>query len=112
MATLAPGQDARYRRVPWSPRAWRQALYLALGIPAQLLALALVVVPWWAETAPSWHRLLGERNWGKVAPIPLFFLAIVFFAVPAFTALQRYRVRVTAGVAIPPQPALGHRWSR
>jgi signal transduction histidine kinase len=112
MATLAPRQDARYRRVPWSPRAWRQALYLALGIPAQLLALAVVVVPWWSETGPSWGRLLGERNWGKVAPVPLFFLVIVFFAVPALTALQRRRVRVMAGVAIPPQPALGHRWSR
>ena len=33
-----------YRRVPWSPRAWGQALYLAGGIPAQLAPLLLVVL--------------------------------------------------------------------
>ncbi len=27
------------RRAPWSPRAWRQAVYLAGGIPAQLVVL-------------------------------------------------------------------------
>jgi len=40
----------RPRRVPWSPRAWSQALYLAAGIPVQaFLALALVGVIRWSE---------------------------------------------------------------
>ena len=46
MATVVQHRDrpARpYHRVPWSPRAWSKALYLAGGIPA-LLAAALVVV--------------------------------------------------------------------
>jgi signal transduction histidine kinase len=112
MATLAPPRDTAPRPVPWSPRAWRQAWYLAAGVPVQLFALALVVVPAWSLSIPSWHHLLGERNWGRLAPLLLLCLVIVFLAVPAFTALQRHRVRVAAGVAIPPQPALGHRWSR
>ena len=33
-----------YHRVPWSARAWSQALYLAGGIPAQLVPLLLVVL--------------------------------------------------------------------
>jgi len=36
--TLARRQDARNHRVPWSPSAWRQALYLTGSIPAQLIA--------------------------------------------------------------------------
>src|ERR1700749_3545244 len=59
MTTVMPQQAAparQYRRVPWSPRAWSQALYLAGGIPAQLLALACVLIPWWSLTRPSWPR--------------------------------------------------------
>ena len=46
MTTVMPQQAAparRYRRVPWSPRAWSQALYLAGGIPAQLAAPLIVI---------------------------------------------------------------------
>jgi len=115
MATLVRHQDRpqnRYRRVPWSPRAWLQALYLVGGIPAQLLALAAVVIPWWSLTGPSWGNLLGVRNWGKLWPVPALFLVIVFLAVPALTAMQRHRLRTTAGVEIPPQPAIEHRWTK
>ena len=35
----------------------------------------------------------------------------MFLAVPALTAMHRHRLRITAGVEIPPQPALEHRWS-
>jgi signal transduction histidine kinase len=111
MATLAPRQDARYRRVPWSPRAWRQALYLTVGIPLQLLALAAVLLPSWSLSIPSWHHLQGERNWGRLAPLLLLCLVIVFLAVPALTTMERRRIRATTGVQIPSQPAIEHRWS-
>jgi len=38
MTTLARRHDTRNQRVPWSPSAWRQALYLTGSIPAQLIA--------------------------------------------------------------------------
>jgi Putative sensor len=96
---------------PWSPRTWRQALYLAAGIPVQLVALLVVLVPWWSLTGPSWGNLLGVRNWGKLWPLPLLSLVIVLLAVPALTAVHRQRLRATAEVDIPPQPATGNRWS-
>ncbi len=112
MATLARRHDTATRPVPWSPAAWRQALYLAGSIPAQLIALAAVLVPWWSVTEPSWGNLLGVRNWGKLSPVALPFLVIVFLAVPAFTAMHRHRLRTTAGVEIPPQPYVAHRWTK
>ena len=48
MTTVMPQQAAPargYRRVPWSPRAWGQALYLAGGIPAQLAGPLIVFAP-------------------------------------------------------------------
>ena len=45
MTTLAPARDAPIRRrdrAPWSPRAWRQALYLTGGIPALVAGPLLV----------------------------------------------------------------------
>ena len=32
----------RHRRVPWSPRAWGEALYLAGGIPIQVVAALIL----------------------------------------------------------------------
>ena len=92
MATSARRQDAPYRRVPWSPRAWRQALYLAIGIPAQLLALLLATA-----------AVAGSPPVRALVPVSLI---VVFLAVPAFTTMQRYRLRAAAGVEIPPQPAV------
>ena len=43
---MPPARERQRRPRPWSPRAWRQALYLAAGIPAQLawlIVLYLVV---------------------------------------------------------------------
>jgi signal transduction histidine kinase len=71
-----------------------------------------VLIPWWSVTEPSWGHLLGVRNWGKLSPVPLPFLVVVFIAVPALTAMQRHRLRTTAGVDIPPQPAIEHRWTK
>ena len=70
---LAPHRGAPARgttAVPWSPRAWGQALYLAGGIPAQLAALAIALVPWWPLSTPSWGDVLGH-HWGKLWPGPL-----------------------------------------
>ena len=92
-----PAQDPRYRRVPWSPTAWRQALYLTGGIPVLLAAPVLVAAGFLHP--PKWL-------------LPLLFLAVVFLAAPALTALQRHRLRTTAGVDIPPQPAIEHPWTR
>jgi len=114
MATLARGQDPpslSYRRVPWSPRAWRQAVYLAEGIPAQLIALFMVVAPAFLITVMINGRVERVR-WEKEWPFLLAGLVIVFLAVPALTAIERYRLRATAGIEIPPQPAIEHRWTK
>jgi signal transduction histidine kinase len=94
---LADPPARSYRPVPWSPRAWRQAFYLAEGIPAQLIAPALLAV-----------GVLVKPKWS----LPLLFLIIVFLAAPALTAMHRHRLRSTAGVDIPPLPAVEHRWTR
>src|ERR1700751_606382 len=39
-----PGTRRPGASVPWSPRAWRQALYLAGGIPALMIAPFLLIV--------------------------------------------------------------------
>ena len=91
--TLARHQQARHRPVPWSPRAWRQALYLAGSIPVLLAAPVLVAAGF--ATKPRWA-------------LPLLALIVVFLASPVLTAVQGYRLRATAGVQIsPPQP-----WTR
>ena len=38
-------------------------------------------------------------------------LVVVFFAVPVLTAIQRHRLRATAGVLVPPQPTIPNRLS-
>jgi len=104
MATLVANRDVparRPRRAPWSPRAWGEAFYLAAGIPAQaagllipyLLVRAVAQRHWWAW--PAW-------------PVWLAGFAIVFLAFPLLTAMNRHRLRVTAGVEIPRQPAMPH----
>jgi len=94
MTALAIGGAAparRYRRVPWSPAAWRQALYLVGGAPALLVVPVVVAAPLTTH---------------KAAPLSLLALAVVFLAVPLLTRIQRHRLRATAGVVIPPQPAI------
>jgi signal transduction histidine kinase len=97
-ATLVAQRDAairRYRKVPWSPRAWGHALYLAGGIPAQLAAPLIVLGPAFV-IKPRWV-------------LPLAGLVVVFLGVPWLTRVQRHRLRTTAGVEIPPQPMIEHR---
>src|SRR3984957_15763564 len=81
-------QDPRYRRVPWSPTAGRQALYLTGSIPVLLVAPVLVAA-----------GFLHPPQWA----LPLLALIVVFLATPALTAMQRYRLRTTGGLDIPPQ---------
>jgi signal transduction histidine kinase len=115
MALLSPGdaRALRHRRVPWSRRAWGELLYLVGGIPAQVAALAILFLPWWAAAPPNWGG--GgplARQWGSRWPLPLLCLALVFLAVPLLTWLHRQRLRATAGVDIPPQPRIPKRLSR
>jgi signal transduction histidine kinase len=102
LAQLYDPPARRYRRVPWSPHAWGQALYLAGGIPAQLAPLFVVLGP-----IVAFH----PRPAAAVLSI-LVLVFLVFLAVPAFTGIQRQRLRATAGVAIPPQPTVEHRLSQ
>jgi signal transduction histidine kinase len=104
---------ARTRRLPWSPRSWRQALYLAGAIPAQLLAVVIVLtcdplITW--ENQPvtvQYHTfwLTWPARYGSLWPLWAVGLVIVFLAVPLLTRMQRHRLLVTAGTEIAPQPA-------
>jgi len=78
---------ARVRPVPRSPRSWRQALYLAGAIPAQLLGVAIVLAcdPWitWQYHPVKWnHRALIPLWWparyGTLWPLWAVGLALVF----------------------------------
>jgi signal transduction histidine kinase len=100
----APG----HRRVPWSSRAWFQALYVCAAIPAQLagLLVAVIVGYWTRDWALSrWPLPKGQ----PLHPLWLVEAAAVFLAVPALTRVHRHRVRVTAGTEISPQPAIPRR---
>jgi signal transduction histidine kinase len=114
MTTLARASDAggrRYRRVPWSPRAWAQAVYLFGAIPAQLAGLLfLVVLGFWTRHRVLWSLPVWPLHlFIPLHPLWLLEAAAVFFAVPALTGIHRHRLRVTAGVEIPPQPAAAGR---
>ena len=96
----------RPRRVPWSPRAWSQALYLVGGVPAQLIPAALVF--WWLFVRiPVFSS--GSFITGLLTTLIL--LGALFLALPLLTNLHRHRLRATAGVDIPPQPPSPNRLS-
>jgi len=97
-------------RVPWSPRAWLQALYVCAGIPAQLAGVLVpVVVGYWARNWALSRWPLPARQ--PLHPLWLLEAAAVFVALPVLTRVHRHRVRVTAGAQIPPQPAMPGRLS-
>jgi len=85
------------RRVPWSPRAWSQALYLAGGVPAQL---AVLLIPW---ALAGWIGRWSFWSWPQWT-VWLAGLAVMFLLMPVLTRIHRHRLRVTAGIEIPPQP--------
>jgi signal transduction histidine kinase len=87
----------RHRRVPWSPHAWGQAIYLAGGIPAQLL-VPLIVFGLIALTTARTVGLARLLPFGWPAG-----LLAIFLLAPVLTRVHRHRLRVTVGVEIPPQ---------
>jgi len=88
----APALPIRRRdRAPWSPRAWRQALYLTGGIPALLIVPFFIVAG--LAVRPRWV-------------LPLLFLVVALLAMPLLGKIHRHRLRATAGVVIPPQPIM------
>ena len=88
----APTLPIRRRdRAPWSPRAWRQVLYLTGGIPALAAVPILVAV-----------GSAAGRRW----VLPILFLVVAFLAVPLLTRIHCHRLRATAGVVISPQPMM------
>ncbi|HEV3294705.1 MAG TPA: histidine kinase, partial [Streptosporangiaceae bacterium] len=98
----------RVLHAPWSPRAWRQALYLAGGIPAQVVVL-LPIVAWAVNHYYQQQGRLAPVTWERLWPLLLIGLALVFLALPLLTRMHRHRLRTTAGVEIPPQPVTGNR---
>jgi signal transduction histidine kinase len=88
----------RHRRVPWSPHAWGQAIYLAAGIPAQLIGAVILF---------GLVALTTARTVGIDRTLPFAWLAgllAIFLLSPVLTRVHRNRLRVTAKVDIPPQP--------
>jgi signal transduction histidine kinase len=103
MAALLSPSDARslrHRRVPWSPQAWGAIVRLAAGIPAQL---AGVLVPFVLVAV-----IMKARTWTVTEKLLwcLMGVALVFLLIPVLTRIHRHRLRVTAGVEIPPQPRM------
>src|ERR1700761_563797 len=95
-----PAPARRRRRVPWSPRAWGQAIYLAGGIPVQVIG-ALILVG-----LIRWTQVIHDPN-DTVGWLGLMWLAgaaLIFLITPLLTRVHRHRLRVTAGVDISPQP--------
>jgi signal transduction histidine kinase len=94
MTALASHRDAPIRRrdrMPWSPRAWSQVLYLTGAIPVLAVVPLLVVAG--LAIRPRWV-------------LPLLGLVVALLAVPLLGRLHCHRIRATAGVAIPPQPIM------
>jgi len=94
MTTLAPHRDTPIRRrdrAPWSPRAWRQALYLTGAIPALAIVPLLLVAG--LAIRPRWV-------------LPLLVLVVALLAVPLLSRIHCHRLRATAGVVLSPQPIM------
>jgi len=90
-----PAPERRHRPVPWSPRAWGQALFVAGAVPAQVVWVVpflLIVRAFIKESGAHLHWL------ALLALLPLALL------LPALTWIHRHRLRATAGVTIPAQP--------
>src|SRR5262249_31905332 len=84
---------------PWSPRSWRQALYLAGAVPALLLAVAVPVIrigvqPHWSI---MWH--------GAAGLLWVLWAVAVFLLAPAAARVHPPRLRGAAGRGRPPPPA-------
>jgi signal transduction histidine kinase len=97
-----PQRAERHRPGPFCLRAWRQALFVAAAIPAQVALVGLVLIIMRAYMKPvssAYHQ------W----PVLLALLPLLQL-VPALTWIHRHRLRITAGVAIPAPPTGRYRW--
>jgi signal transduction histidine kinase len=88
------------RRVPWSPRAWSQAISLAGGIPVQI-APWLVPLLWVRWALPASGGRWDDR--GDLPQAYLVSVVLVLLLIPVLTRVQRHRLRA-AGVVVPAQP--------
>jgi len=102
-----PATAGRRRPVPWSPRAWGQALFLAGGIPVQLIGAALLALL-------ASLTLLGDPHAAQVGLVWLIWAAVLLALSPVLTRVHRHRLRATAGVEIPARARRARRlsWSR
>jgi signal transduction histidine kinase len=102
---------ARRRPAPWSPRCWRQAFYLASGIPAQLLGVLTVLAVVACDPSLRWRTRWFPFIWPARTETTFrvwlvgIGLVLVFLTLPLFTRMHRHRLRVTAGAEIPPLPS-------
>jgi len=101
-----PVPPRRHRRVPWSPRAWGQALYLAGEIPVLIITPVILVLL---------ARATARSNLNGVDGLQLLLLWVVVTAgivllAPVLTRVHRHRLRTTAGVEIPPRPRRQLTW--
>jgi hypothetical protein len=92
-----PVSARRYRRVPWSPHAWGQVLYLAGAIPVQVIGALIVVGLVRGTELAVPNAALIILLWAAAA-------AALLILSPALTWVHRHRLRSTAGVVIPPAP--------
>jgi len=81
----------RQRLMPWSPRAWAQALYVAAGIP--FLAVPFIV--------PLLIVIRSRNFWAACIAVLLLNVALALLLSPVLTPIHRSRLRATAGVEIP-----------
>jgi signal transduction histidine kinase len=96
-----PVRARRHRRVPWSPHAWGQALYLAAGIPVQLVTAALLLLLVLTTTG---FRATEAYSGAALLLLWLLVIAGIILLAPVLTRVHRHRLRTTAGVEIAPQP--------
>jgi len=87
----------RARHVPWSPRAWTQAVHVAGGIAIQLLPWVLPVLVMAIATKGPRHHW---QNWLLGFAVGVVVLLLL---VPVLTKINRHRLRA-AGAVIPDQP--------
>jgi signal transduction histidine kinase len=105
---------ARVRLAPWSPRSWRQAFYLASGIPAQLLGVFTVMAVLACDPSLTWRTRWFPFIWPARTETTFRVwlvgvgLVLVFFVLPSLTRMHRHRLLVMAGTEIPRLPS--RRW--
>ncbi len=88
----------RARRVPWSPRAWNQALLVAGGIPVQVVPWLLLIL-----LARVGLRSAGDWNASRWLAAILGTAVAALVLIPLLTRVQSHRLR-SAGVNVPRQP--------